>query len=225
MRPPRVVITRSLHQGAPLVQRLRDHGVGVHHLPLIAQRWLPSAGSDLAAAGPVDAVLLTSPFPAAQLAGTLHRPLWSVGSATTAAWGAAAAEQGAASAADLLDGLRHRPPQRVLFPHGVRLATSTVHAMARSPHRFHRVVVYENTHPVVSPAALDDLLPQDLAPLFSGSAAERLAQALSGRPLPQVVAIGPKTRQVAEELGFSVLATAASPTEDALVDALRPFLP
>src|SRR5690606_13469879 len=88
------------------------------------------------------------------------------------------------------------------------------------------IVAYQNSAPPDLPDRLAAAWPFEVATLMSGSAATRLATALSAAGLPRVpvLAIGPSTAHAAHEVGLPVAGVARTHDQQGLVDAVQRWL-
>jgi uroporphyrinogen-III synthase len=226
----RIVVTRPLDQAEPLVRRLRAVGAEPIVVPLIEVVDAADGGAALAGAlGRLDDfewVVVTSPNGArrvaAALAGTQSASpqVAAVGTATAAALG---------RAADLVPDEQIAAALVAVFPAGVgRVLVAQAEIAGRevadglaAKGWTVEVVAAYGTRPVRPTSAhlLAALSAQ--AVLFASGSAVRSWTAVFGRETPPlVIAIGPATAAVAEDLGLKVDAVAADHSLDGLVSCL-----
>ena len=203
----RVVVTRPAGREGELLDALRSEGHDAIHIPLVAIEPLGDAPIDV---GEYDWVVLTSATGARELRRRMRgvpRRVAAIGPATASAFGGADVVASTSTQEGLLAAMP-AAPGRVLFAGAEgarRLLPETLDA---------DVVVLYRTVPLV-PASW---APCDLVILASGSAARSYA-ALSDET--STVSIGPETTRAAREAGLTVLAEAARPDVDGLVEAVR----
>lgn len=113
--------------------------------------------------------------------------------------------------------------QRILYPKGDLAPPSTADALRQAGAEVTEVVAYRNVAPEGHRERLAEVLPVDYTPLLSGSAARRLKDAWRGptEALGQVLAIGPSTAAVAEEVGLPVHRVAEPHTLESVLMLLR----
>lgn len=236
MSAPAILCTRPEGERDPLVGRLRALGWTVHAVPTVVTEPLPFAVPDLAAfdwvvvtsATGVQALLDRVPTPP----GT--RPRWAAVGPRTAA---ALRERGVTAAAvptqnrgvHIAEAIAAATPRRGLrvllaradaaaadLPRALRAAGATVEDLP-----VYHTVIGPDTSRSAARTALDD---RELrAAVFASGSAIRGLLLLGGdhaRHTPAVT-IGPATTAVAREEGLQVVAEAARPGVDELVDAIQ----
>jgi len=203
----RVVVTRPAGREGELLDALRSEGHDAIHIPLVAIEPLGDAPIDV---GGYDWVVLTSATGARELRRRMRgapKRVAAIGPATASAFGDADVVASTATQEGLLAAMP-AAPGRVLFAGAEGARRLLPEALDAD------VVVLYRTVPLV-PASW---APCDLVILASGSAARSYA-ALSDET--STVSIGPETTRAAREAGLTVLAEAARPDVDGLVEAVR----
>lgn len=227
----RIVVTRP----APgtLAERLEALGADVGHVPLIEIGPPSNGGAALAAAldrlHEFDWLVVTSANGA-----TAVGPV--AGDVRVAAIGGATADMletlgrrvDLVPAVSTTEGLLSefpRHPARVLLVQGNLAGSRLAGGLRELGHDVTAVEAY--TTSLRSPSADERsvLASADAILLASGSAAQALNEAGLDHLRASIVTIGPKTAAAARRLGFSVAAVADSPTDDAVIAALRSVLP
>jgi uroporphyrinogen-III synthase len=206
---PRVVVTRPRGQEHELVDRLRQLGCEVVHVPLIAIELLSDEPIDV---GGYDWVVVTSPNGARELRRRMRgapRRVAAIGRSTAEAFGGADLVPGTATQEGLLAELP-RPAGRVLFAAAEGARTLLPDALGADTIALYRTVE-------LHPPALDG----DLLTLASASAARAAAAIESSLP---VVSIGPETTRAARAGGLQVVAEATTHDVDGLVGAVAHVL-
>ena len=203
----RIVVTRPAGRERALVERLRDAGHDVDHVPLVA---LEPLGDDPVDVGGYDWVILTSVTGARELRRRMRgtpRRVAAIGNATAEAFGGADLVAATSTQEGLLEALP-ASPGRVLFAgaeRARRLLPDTLGADV--------VVLYRTLE--LTPAAWPEC---DLAILASPSAARALGRVAAGTP---VVSIGPETTRAAHGAGLTVVAEARTSDLDGLAAAVE----
>ena len=203
----RVVVTRPAGREGELLDALRSEGHDAIHIPLVAIEPLGDAPIDV---GGYDWVVLTSATGARELRRRMRgapKRVAAIGPATASAFGDADVVASTATQEGLLAAMP-AAPGRVLFAGAEGARRLLPQALDAD------VVVLYRTVPLVPPV----WSPCDLVILASGSAARSYA-ALSDET--STVSIGPETTRAAREAGLTVLAEAARPDVDGLVEAVR----
>ncbi len=203
----RVVVTRPAGRGGPLVDRLRDAGHDVAHVPLVE---IEPVGD-----GPVDVdgydwVVLTSATGARELRrrmrGTPAR-VAAVGPATAGAFGGVDLVADESTQEGLLAALP-RSPGRILFAGAEGARRLLPEALGADV-----VVLYRTVE--LTPPEWPDC---DLVVVASPSAARALARVAPGA---RVVSIGPVTTRAAAAADLVVSAEAETPDADGIVRAVE----
>lgn len=234
---PRVLVTRAAEDAPALAQSLALAGFEPIVVPVLERRWLPLALAEAATAHPdVDWVLITSAT-TAEVVAVGAPSAWR--SARWAAVGPATAERmvelgyrpvrvpDRATAADLVALLGDLGGQKVLYPRADLALPATTSALVAAGAEVVDIVAYENSAPLRYPEHLRASLPVHATTLMSGSAAERVADAVPEADrgkLGRIVAIGPSTVKVARERGLAIDAVAEPHTLGGVVDAVRRLL-
>lgn len=233
-RAPRVLVTRAAEDAPALAGALATAGLEPVVVPLLERRWRPDAVADAATAHPRASVVFVTSAVAADVVAVGAPGAWR--SARWAAVGPATAtrlrELGfpasvvpeRATADDLVRALGDLTGEVVVYPRADLAPAATVEALRASGAMVVDVVAYENAAPPGYEARLRAVLPVEATTLMSGSAAERLAEAVPpedrGR-LGEIVCVGPSTAQVARDRGLSVAAVAEPHTVSGVVAAVR----
>ena len=206
----RIVVTRALGQETGLVERLREPGHEVVHVPLVA---IESLGDDPIDVAAYDWVVLTSANGARELRrrmrGTPTR-VAAIGEATADAFGGADVVASTSTQEGLLAALPESPG-RVLFAAAEGARRVLPDAVGADVVALYRTLELE---PPAWPAA-------DLVVLMSPSAARALARVTRDVP---VVSIGPETTRAALDAGLEVAAEAASSDLDGVAAAVEDAL-
>lgn len=223
----RVLVTRAADEAGPLCDRLRAIGCAPVEVPLVAI--VPCAWA--VPVGIFDWLVLTS---AAAVDAVAGRPLRArrtaaVGPATAAR----ARDRGLkvdlvplrATGADLAAALGDLRGRTVLYPRAEVATPGTTEALRGAGAELTEIVAYRNAVPPDAAERLTRALPVDFVTLLSGSAARRLADALTraGKTLgkARIVAIGPSTAAAARAAGLEVHAVAATHTVEAVAEAVQ----
>jgi uroporphyrinogen III methyltransferase / synthase len=207
-----VIVTRPRSQAGPLVERLEELGAVVVECPLIE---IERTSDDPIDAGGYDWLVVTSPNGAAEVArrATNLPRVAAVGPGTAEALRAHGIEPAFVPKDSSQDGLLHEFPQpagRVLFAAAEGARRGPIDSLGAD------FIALYRTRLLAPPP------PQgDVVVLASGSAAR--AYASIGGSVP-AVSIGPQTTRVAESVGLSVAAEAASHDLDGLVAAVRDLM-
>ena len=231
---PRVLVTRPAEDAHGLANALSRSGYDPIRIPLLKRRWCVEAVAAAAETHPhVDWVIVTSGT-AAQILATAAPTRWA--DARWAAVGPATAtkmqQMGFTvdlvperhTAADLVTALGDLSGREVLYPRADLASVVTRDALRAAGARLIDVVAYDNVAPDGYVERLASALPVEATTLLSGSAAERLAGALSveqRRRAGRIVCLGPSTAQVARREGLEVAAVARPHTLNGLLEALR----
>ncbi|MEN0067595.1 MAG: uroporphyrinogen-III synthase [Myxococcota bacterium] len=230
---PRILVTRPAEDASSLAHALSRAGFEPVVVPLLLRRWCVDAVAETAKANPdIDWVVVTSGT-AAQILATAAPDRW-----PEARWAAVGPTTAAkmqqigfpvdvvpeqATAAHLVDALGDLTGQKVLYPRADLASPSTRDALRAAGAELLDVVAYENVAPEGYESRLRNILPVAATTLLSGSAAERLADALSERErrrAGRIVCLGPSTAQVAHRFGLEVAAVARPHTVSGLLEAL-----
>lgn len=230
---PRVLVTRPAEDAPVLANALVRAGMQPVIVPLLERRWQIDNVVDMAATSPdADWVLVTSAT-AADVLATAAPHAWK--DARWAAVGPATASRlrdhglradllpGRATAADLISAMGPLDHQRVVYPRADLASPSTLQALRDAGADLVEVVAYRNVAPHNHERLLHEAIPVDATTLLSGSAARRLAQALTPahhHALGRIVVIGPSTERVAREEGLDVHAVAEPYSLQGLLSAL-----
>lgn len=228
----RVLVTRE--RPGRLAELLERRGAVVLHVPLIEVVEPADEGAalrrELDRLGEFDWIVVTSAAGAERVASAVAASaslrIGVVGTATAATMTArsgrpidlvASVQRADVLADELLAAVR---PGfcRILVAQGDRAAPTLVDRLVAAGHDVTAVVAYRTVLRVPDRSELADA---DALMLASGSAAQAWFDAVGDRCPPIVVAIGPTTAAVAEELGLKVTATAADHSLDGLVTALE----
>ncbi len=114
------------------------------------------------------------------------------------------------------------PPARILVAQADRAAPTLTDALLDAGHDVHPVTAYATRLVEPDPARIDGA---DALLLASGSAARSWVDAFGPVGPPVIVAIGPTTSAVAEELGLKITAVAADHSIGGLVAELARHVP
>jgi uroporphyrinogen III methyltransferase/synthase len=221
----------------PLVARLREHGHRVHAVPTVATEPLPFEPPDLAS---YDWLVVTSAAGVAALLANAAPPAgasWAaVGTRTAAALArhgiavsAVPEEQRGARIAGALAAQGPLAGRRVLLARADAAASDLPDALLAAGAEVHDLAVYHTVAgPESSRAGIADALadPDLAAAIFaSGSAVEGLLRLAPHDPrgVPAIT-IGQVTTAAAAAAGFQVVAEAARPAVEALLDATLRYL-
>ena len=241
LRGRRIAVTRPRRQAAPLAAELARLGAEVAVVPLV--RIEPSTGAELDAAlrdlAGYDWLVFTSANAVAAVAerlaaspvrslATFEGRIAAVGPATAAAVRALGVEPAFVpprfAAEEIAAGLRGLKGARLLLPQSDLASPRLAEALRRRGAVVDAVTAYRTVAVTPSPEELAALARADAIVLASGSAARSLAAALAdaGRPPPSalLVCIGPRTAEVAREVGLSVGLVADEASADGLVRAI-----
>ena len=203
----RVVVTRPAGREGELLAALRSEGHEALHVPLVAIEPVGGAPNEL---GDYHRLVLTSATGAQELRRRMRgvpRHVAAIGPATASAFGGADVIASPSTQEGLLAAMP-KAPGRVLFAGAEGARRLLPEALDAD------VVVLYRTVPLAPPA-----WPRcDLVILASGSAAR--SYAALGRAT-STVSIGPETTRVAGEAGLAVVAEAATPDVEGLVEAVR----
>jgi len=225
-----LLLTRPRGAEDPLAIVLGELGYSIHAVPTLATEAVPVAEESLAG---FDWIVVTSAAGVAALPSLPLGPRWAaVGRATAAALAARGitadlvpeATNGAAIAAAVPD------------PSGSRILLARADAAAEDlPARLRErgaevveLAVYRTVEaPAGSrPALAEALADPDLAAVvFASGSAVRGFLELGGSSSLPAVTIGPRTSQVARELGFTIAAEAANQTTRELAEAIARAFP
>lgn len=229
----RVLVTRAVEDAPPLVQALASAGYEPVVVPTIERRWRPEAVADTARAQPTAEWVLVTSAAAAEVVAT-GAP-WAWRTARWAAVGPATAQRlielgyrctlvpERATAHDLVLALGDLRGQTVVYPRADLATPAASEGLQLAGATVVEVVAYENAAPAGCAADLRRALPVDATTLLSGSAAERVAEAVSPgerAALGHVVVIGPSTARTCATLGVPVHAVADPHTVAGVVAAL-----
>lgn len=236
--PPRVLVTRASEDSRVLAHALSVAGYEAVEVPLLQRVWQVDAVADAACRCPdADLVLVTSAT-TADVLGVAAPEGWA--RARFAAVGPATARRleelgfpvdlvpEHATGAHLLTALGDVDGLRVFYPKADLAPPTLGTALRARGARVDEVIAYTNGPPPGFQRRLAEALPVDATTLLSGSAAQRLAEAVPAderHKLGLVVVIGPSTQAVADRVGVEVHAVADPYTVTGLVDALRRLLP
>jgi uroporphyrinogen-III synthase len=207
-----VIVTRPRAQAGPLVERLEELGAVVVECPLIE---IERTSDEPIDAGGYDWLVVTSPNGAAELArrATNLPRVAAVGPGTAEALRALGIEPAFVPADSSQDGLLRefpRPAGRVLFAAAEGARRGPIDSLGADFVPLYRTRLLAPEPP-----------PGDVVVLASGSAAR--AYANIGGDVP-AVSIGPQTTRIAESVGLTVAAEAASHDLDGLVAAVRDLM-
>jgi uroporphyrinogen-III synthase len=207
-----VIVTRPRAQAGPHVERLEELGAVVVECPLIE---IERTSDEPIDAGGYDWLVVTSPNGAAELArrATNLPRVAAVGPGTAEALRALGIEPAFVPADSSQDGLLRefpRPAGRVLFAAAEGARRGPIDSLGADFVPLYRTRLLAPEPP-----------PGDVVVLASGSAAR--AYANIGGDVP-AVSIGPQTTRVAESVGLTVAAEAASHDLDGLVAAVRDLM-
>jgi uroporphyrinogen-III synthase len=230
---PRVLVTRAAEDAPQLAHALAMAGFEPVLVPLIERRWLPLAVAETARNHPrADWVLITSAT-AAEVVATGAPSAWR--DARWAAVGPSSAGRLAelgyrctlvperATAHDLVLAMGDLSGQTVVYPRADLALPAAMEGLQLAGADVVEVVAYENAAPSGYANRLRAVLPVDATTLLSGSAAERLAEAIPAdqhHHLGRVVVIGPSTEKAARDSGLPVHAMAEPHTVSGVVAAL-----
>lgn len=230
LRGVRVLVTRA-HPGE-LALLLAAEGATVVHVPLIGVEQPADGGAalqaHLAELDTFDWLVVTSPAGAERVvdavAGAPHLRLAAVGTATARVVRDATGRdvltpthQLAAALADDLLAAAGTPPQRFLLAFAEQASDVIETALRAAGHDVVRVTAYRTAQQSADPAVLER---GDAVLLASGSAVRSWVDSVGLAAPPLVVAIGPTTASVADDLGLKLSAVAADHSLTGLVEAL-----
>lgn len=225
-----LLLTRPRGADDPLAIFLAELGYRVHAVPTLATEVVPVAPESLAG---FDWIVVTSAAGVAALPSLPSGPRWAAVGAATAA---ALAERGVT--ADVVPEASNGSAIAAAMPDpsGARVLLARADAAAgdlpaRLRERGAVVVELAVYHTVEAPAesrsalsaALED--PDLAGVVFASGSAVRGFLGLGGRPTLPAVTIGPRTTEVARELGFTVAAEAANQTTRELAEAVARAFP
>ena len=230
LRRRRVVVTRPGEQSAPLTESLERLGAIVAVVPLIAIEPVESVALRHAfAGGPYDWVVLTSANAVAAIGDRLRAfdraRVAAVGPTTAEALRGLGVEPSFVPeryAADAVaDGLGELDGARVLLPQADIADPALAERLRARGATVDVVVAYRTV--AVEPGAegVRALEEADAVLLASGSAARSLAALDTSLERALVVCIGPKTADVARDLGLDVGLVASEATADGMIQALE----
>jgi uroporphyrinogen-III synthase len=239
---PRVLVTRALEDAPQLASALAQGGFEPVVVPVLERRWSPLAVAELSGKVPeADWVVVTSAAAAEVVA--IGAPMgwrkahWAaVGTATEArltelGYRAARVPE-RATGLDLVAAMGDLRGQVVIYPKADLAGAALGQALQRAGATVHEVVAYENVAPTGYAGRLLAALPVSATTLMSGSAAERVAEAVpedQRHLLGAIVVIGPSTAVVAQARGLSIAGQADPHTVTgmvaAVVQALRVDMP
>jgi uroporphyrinogen-III synthase len=242
LRGRRVAVTRPRERMAGLVAALEALGAEVLAAPAVAiappESWGP-LDEALGRLGTFDWLALTSVAAVEAVADRLGGPLGDgprvavVGAATARAARARLGRADLVPAVHQADALAEAMPgargARVLFPAADRARDALPAVLRARGATVERVVAYRtlpaSPDALAVPAAHAAAGTLDAVLLASPSAAQAVARAcgaaLRAERAPRIVCIGPATAGACAALGLRVAAVAESPSDDALVRALR----
>lgn len=225
----RVLVTRAAEDAVGLCHALRQLGHTPVRAPLLQRVWDLDALADVARDQPtMDWLVITSGASADVLAAAapgawLRARIGAVGPTTArklAAMGRPAdvvprRHLGTA----LVTAMGDVRGQRILYPRGDLAPPTTADRLREAGADVVEVVCYRNVAPDGHAELLAAALPVDVTLLLSGSAARRLARAHVGAAasLGRILAIGPSTAEVADEVGLPVHGVATPHTLEALL--------
>lgn len=229
----RVVVTRARDQAGPLAEALEELGATVSVVPLIDidpiedLEILKSSSKDLRR---YDWLVVTSANGVATLAG-LAGFSWLLRNAHVAAVGPATADAlrqlgvepafvpDRFAAEEIASGLAPAKGKRVLLVQADIADSRLAEELQKTGARVDQMHVYRTVEIDATEAELAELRTADAVLLASGSAARSLA-AQGGAGAALVVCIGPKTADVAQEVGLSVGLVAHEATSEGMIQAL-----
>ncbi|HKY25560.1 MAG TPA: uroporphyrinogen-III synthase [Gaiella sp.] len=203
----RIVVTRPAGQETDLVERLREAGHEVVHVPLVTIEPLGDGPIDVTA---YDWVVLTSANGARELRRRMRgtpAKVAAIGRATAEAFGGADVIAATSTQEGLLAALPESPG-RVLFAAAEGARRVLPDGIGADFVTLYRTVELEPP----------DLPRADLVVLMSPSAARALARVTRDMP---AVSIGPETTRAALDAGLEVAAEAASSDLDGVVAAVE----
>lgn len=226
----RVIVTRSLEQAGPLLDRLRAAGAEPLLVPLIEVVAVEDDAAALAALDPdaFDWVVVTSPngadaFHRVHAAPTRAR-VAAVGSVTAARLQRCDLVPDRQRAAGVVAALAGEPAGRVLVIQAVDAAPTLVDGLVAARHEVTALSPYRSRS-LPPPAGADELVATADAVLFaSGSAGRAWVAAFGTATPPCVVAIGPQTAADLVESGLKVDFVAADHSVNGMVAALEQCL-
>jgi uroporphyrinogen-III synthase len=232
-----VLVTRALQDAAPLARALADVGFDPVVVPLLERRFRMFEVAAAAGQHPrVDVVFVTSAAAADAVAvgapNAWRDAVWAaVGPATERRLRSLGYRVGVvperATALDLVAALGDLSEKVVAWPKGDLGSESTSVGLLGTGARVVEFVAYDNVAPPGHAERLIGALPVDATTLLSGSAAERLAEALPPERRPElgkVVCVGPSTAEVALRVGLRVDAVASPHTVAGVVAAAAAIL-
>jgi uroporphyrinogen-III synthase len=230
---PRVLVTRALEDAPQLASALAQGGFEPVVVPVLERRWLPLAVAELAVAVPeADWVVVTSAAAAEVVAigapTGWRKARWaavgpSTGDRLTELGYRASRVPERATGIDLAAAMGDLRGQVVIYPKADLAGPALASALQRAGATVHEVVAYENVAPTGYAERLLAALPVSATTLMSGSAAERVAEAVPPdrrHLLGVIVVIGPSTAVVARARGLSIAAQADPHTVTGMVAAV-----
>jgi uroporphyrinogen-III synthase len=127
-------------------------------------------------------------------------------------------------ATSLVEYFESQPPADIVVAQADRAATTLVDGLRAAGHRVEVIIAYSTALNTPAPTDVDRLMSCEVVVVMSGSAAESL-RAVTAGPIPPLIAIGPSTARVAEELGLEVVGVAGEHSlggvEEAVVGYFR----
>lgn len=231
---PRVLVTRAPEDARVLTRALALAGFEPVEVPLLQRIWEVDAVAAAARSWPpVDVVVVTSATTVDVLAVAAPRAFRD---ARWAAVGPATARRlqelglpvhlvpQRSTGADLVEALGPVEGLRVAYPRADLALPDIADTLRDRGAEVLEVVAYTNSAPPGIARQLAEALPVDATTVLSGSAAERLADAVPPEhhhKLGQIVVIGPSTLAVARQVGLKVHAMADPYTVAGVVEALQ----
>ncbi len=229
-------MTRSADRARVLSDMLRAEGAEVVELALIEIVDAPDSGealrTALASMGVYDWLVVTSPEGArrvsalADVAALRDIRIAAVGRATADAMGRVDlvpdVQTGAAlgEAFPSLGEVQPYASGRVLFAAALDAAEDFERAARAKGWKVDRITAYATRPVPIDAQHVDDIHGADAVLFTSGSAARSWVQSVGTSTPPTVVAMGPSTARVLEELGITGVAVAAEQSLQGLVDAV-----
>jgi uroporphyrinogen-III synthase len=225
-----VLVTRPGGAGDPLVGALEAIGYGVHAVPTVGTQALDFDAPDLEA---YDWVVVTSAAGVAALTAFPPGPRWAaVGTATALALRAAGVEPALvpdeADGLGLANALPDVKGKRVLLVRASAAAADLPERLRERGAEVEELTAYLTIEgPHASAAPLQEALrdAELAAVVFASGSAVRGFLALGGGTTWPAITIGPRTTDVARQLGFRVIAEAEKQNAEALAAAVAGAIP
>jgi uroporphyrinogen-III synthase len=226
----KVLITRTADDAAGVTQAFARIGLEPVLVPLLERKWDVDAVLAAVAAHPSPDVVFVTSGPSAQILATAVPTAWSA-----ARWVAVCPSTQArlvqlgfrvdqvapeTTAASLVQALENVQGALIVYPKADLADPETSEALRARGAVVVDITAYRNVCPDDAEAKLLHALPVSATPIFSGSAAERLAELIPPSRYPElgrIIAIGPTAARVAQRAGLTVYAVAHTHTAAGVV--------